>query len=126
MPSACARAFRDSGALPLPLAVNPRGAATRTSAARLGALLNSLPPPGASQLAAQLAPPQLAHRWQRHHHLPKLRVAQREPRLQQRRRYMFDSKLQPSTCGCATATFCSYASLSESRHHHLLQLRVAQ
>ena len=73
-------------ALPLPLAVNPRGAATRTAAARLGALLNSPPPPpDASQLAAQLAPPQRAHRWQRHHHLPKLRVAQREPRLQQRR-----------------------------------------
>ena len=28
---------------------------------------------------------------------------------------MFDSKLKPSTCGCAATTFCSYASLSASR-----------
>ena len=55
----------------------------------------------------------------RQHHLLQLRVAQREPRLQQRHERadgeMFDSKLRPSTCGCAITTFCSYASLSASR-----------
>ena len=87
-PRACARAFRDSGALPLPLAGNLRGAAARTAAARLGAH-----PACCCSLRRHQARRNSQHNSRRRssrtagsasaHHHPKLRVTQREPQLQQ-------------------------------------------
>ena len=52
--------------------------------------------------------------WLRQHHLLQLSVAQREPRLQQRRERRRDVRLEAE------------AEHLRPRRHHLLQLRVAQ